>query len=215
MTGNARASVELMKVHEFRGISSDHIRRAVELLLEGSVEHGFGRSTHYDVVTSDGSHFPPKAVFGLAAKLALGLELRPGQFKGGERTPCFRAIRAAGFLIEPKGSQQPILLNDSDHDWTEGHRMRVAHLRLERSRTAVRKKRRAFREENGHLQCEQCGMVPSKVYGEENGDACIEVHHVVPLSSLGRRRKTRLKDLICVCANCPIESSTTGSAAGA
>lgn len=45
-------------------------------------------------------------------------------------------------------------------------------------------------------------MKPDDVYGPEVGEACIEVHHRLPLESTPGARETRLEDLMCVCANC-------------
>lgn len=202
MSRRRPGSAMLMRAEEFREITDEHVRRAVQLLLEGTVERRFGRHTRYDVLTDDGARLPPKEVFGLAAKLALGRELVPDNFRGGERTTCFRVIRAAGFRIEPKDGPPSVQLNDDDREWAEGEPRRVTHLGFERSRTAARLKRAAFREEHGLLRCENCGMIPTKVYDESSGDACIEVHHIVPLYELGRKRRTRLEDLVCVCANC-------------
>lgn len=76
------------------------------------------------------------------------------------------------------------------------------HIGFQRNGTAVRQNRAAFRKEHGVLRCENCGMVPTEVYDKRSGEACIEVHHIVPLSELGRKRRTRHENLVCVCANC-------------
>ena len=138
---------------------------------------------------------------GAAARLGLGLDIGPSHFRGGEGTPCFRAIRAAGLRIEPKkvGTRVPTYPGD---EWFEGHPKRALHLRYERNRKAVREKKDALRKERGRLECEECGFVPGDRYEGETGDACIEVHHKTPLASLGKRLKKQPEDLICVCANC-------------
>ena len=45
-------------------------------------------------------------------------------------------------------------------------------------------------------------MRPHVVYGVDRGDACIEVHHTVPIGAEPGFRKTKLEDLECLCANC-------------
>lgn len=50
----------------------------------------------------DGTRLAPKAVFGMAAKRALRRDVRPGDFRGGDKTACFRAIEAAQFTIKRK-----------------------------------------------------------------------------------------------------------------
>ena len=186
-----------------RRISPRHLHRAVHRLLEGDLDHPFGRSTGYDLVTPDGRRVPPKAAFGLAIEEALGISVRPNDFYGGEHTPCFAAIRKAGYRIARKGDDCPVPPQDPEESaWIEGDRRRVSHLTIERSASAVRNKKRALRHEHGQLICEQCGFVPANNYGLDVADACIEVHHTMPLADLDSCVSTRLRDLICVCANC-------------
>lgn len=87
---------------DFERVKRNHIRDAIRALKAGLENHPFAESTHYDVLLDSGRRLAPKAVFGVAARRALGLDLRPKHFRGGERTPCFRAIRAAGYKIVPK-----------------------------------------------------------------------------------------------------------------
>ena len=190
-----------LKGEDFERVKAEHIREAVQEILDGVVDHPFAESTDYDVVLEDGTRLAPKAVFGVAASRALGIAVRPRDFRGGEGTPCFRTIRAANLWIMPKLSVDVMPPNPTD-EWIEGDRKRQIHLLYERSKTAVRAKKRAFKEEHGLLKCEMCELVPVKRYGDESGDACIEVHHKIPLASLGMRRATKMEDLMCVCASC-------------
>lgn len=52
----------------------------------------------------------------------------------------------------------------------------------------------------GRLICEEYEFDPVEYYRKQSGNACIETHHTVQLA-VGRR-KTSIKDLKCVCANC-------------
>ncbi|MDE2718827.1 MAG: HNH endonuclease [Chloroflexota bacterium] len=159
-------------------------------------------STDYDVLLADGRRLAPKALFGVAASRALNLDVRPAHFKGGEGTPCFRAIRAAEFRIVPKAADGNVPVPPDERNWIEGEPMRGWHLRYERNPRAAKEKKRSFREaHSGRLECEQCGLAPSDSAVEVWGEACIEVHHTVPLAELGRR-ETSIDDLMCVCANC-------------
>ena len=83
-------------------IKQSDFRKAAQLLVEGKVEHRFADSTHYDVLLSNGRRLPPKALLGVAASRALNIEALPAHFRGGEGTPCFRILRAAGFRIVRK-----------------------------------------------------------------------------------------------------------------
>lgn len=196
---------ERLPAAAFDQVSADHIWRAVERLAAGEANHSFGESTDYDVVADNGERIPPKAVFGLAASAALGFDVRPRHFRGGVGTRCFRAISDAGYRIVPKGERvqpdrQPP--DPEERSWIEGNRNLVPHLRRERGAGVSRAKKRAFKREHGRLYCENCNLDPEEVYGPGRGEACIEVHHIVPLGADEGLRTTRLEDLVCVCANC-------------
>ena len=187
---------------DFDRVESKCIREAVQALGNGSEKHPFAESTDYDVLLEDGTRLASKAVFGVAARRALGLDVQPKHFQGGEGTPCFRIIRAAGFPIVPKGGDGDVPPDPDQSKWIEGDARRETHIRYERDQNAVRKKKQAFRDKHeGRLGCEKCGCFPVEYYGKKSGEACIEVHHKVPLSVLGTRQTT-LDDLMCVCANC-------------
>lgn len=190
-----------LKREDFERVKAEHIRDAVRAILGDLEDHPFAVSTNYDVVLKDGTRLAPKAVFGVAARRALGMDVQPRDFRGGEGTPCFKAIRAADLRIMAKQAEDGLPPNPSD-DWIEGDRQRRTHLLYERNRAAVHAKKKTFKEEYGKLKCEVCELVPVEQYGDENGDACIEVHHKIPLSRLGMRRVTRIEDLMCVCASC-------------
>jgi hypothetical protein len=185
-------------------VGAEHLLAAARSLADGAPAHPFGPSTDFDVIF-EGLRLPPKAVFGLAATAALGFPVRPANFRGGEDTPCFRALRAHGYRIVRKGAEQ--LESDSaaeeDRVWTEGDVRLVAHLRRERGTGLASAKREAFRAEHGRLFCERCRMDPVVVFGSVAGEACIEVHHrAAPVSQMDPGHRTRLEDLDCLCANC-------------
>ena len=93
---------------------------------------------------------------------------------------------------------------DEEMEATEGatktvlrtHRKREAKLRVEKLRQAM--------ANGAHLICEVpgCGFDFEARYGNL-GFGYAEVHHMVPLASrTAKGRKTRLSDLVIVCANC-------------
>lgn len=71
------------------------------------------------------------------------------------------------------------------------------HLVRERSPELAKacKRRDGFR-------CQVCNMTFVEVYGEELGAEFAEAHHLRPLSRKRANEKTRLEDLVTVCANC-------------
>ena len=60
----------------------------------------------------------------------------------------------------------------------------------------------AARQEHGKLYCEKCKFVPAEKYGDEIGEACIEVHHKKLIMQMLPGETTTLEDLECLCANC-------------
>lgn len=188
----------------FDPVSGMHLRRAAERLVAGFNGHGFGPSTEYDLLF-EGHRLPPKAVFGIAATEALGFAVRPENFTAGDGEPCFRILRAHGYPIVPKGDPveaDPVIADDEERAWSEGGAKLVTHLRRERATGLAAEKRHHFREQHGRLFCERCKMDPVETYGDV-GEACIEVHHrETHLADMQEGHRTRLEDLMCLCANC-------------
>jgi len=83
---------------------------------------------------------------------------------------------------------------------TEGHKRLVSHMRIERDRSLVERKKRAVLEARGSLACEVCKFDFS-VYRNLGEEFC-EVHHLLPLSRANAEVRTSLSDLAVVCANC-------------
>ncbi|MDQ0429424.1 5-methylcytosine-specific restriction protein A [Planomicrobium stackebrandtii] len=82
----------------------------------------------------------------------------------------------------------------------EGKILYRLHRHRERNIKAVKeKKRQAIKENN--LVCEICTFDFYKTYGEL-GEGYIECHHTVPISEYEDSTKTRMIDLVLVCANC-------------
>jgi hypothetical protein len=187
-------------------VTAEHVWRALERFEADPSRHRFGPSTDYDLLDDDGVRFPPKAVFGLAASEALGLEVGPEHFSGGLTTPCFRVLEAAGFAIVPKGAAAPlddVAVSPDDRDWAEGRPRLVRHLKRERATGLAKAKKEAFRREHGRLFCERCKMDPVVAFGGEHGEASIEVHHrETQVQDMGEAHRTRLEELECLCANC-------------
>jgi hypothetical protein len=200
-------SRERLPTSELGKVGEDHIWRAVQKLLGGYSDHGFSLSTDYDLITDDGERLDPKAVFGVAASEALGFKVLPRHFTGGVGTLCFRTLSGAGYSIVEKGSvpkaSEPIPPTASDLEWAEGKAKVVTHLKKERGRGLSKAKKADFIIEHGRLFCERCEMDPVSVYGEDYGEACIEVHHhEVGVEDMPEGHRTKLSDLKCLCANC-------------
>ena len=186
-------------------VTEDHVYFAVEQLSAGAINHASSHSGDFDVVADNGTRLAPKAVYGVAVSEALGLDIGPTHFNDGQGTRCFRAISDAGYVIVPKGAIIPrsgVSTDPVRRSAIEGHLRLVTHVRRERHSGLARDKKRTFRNEHGSLFCERCEMRPDVVYGAGRGDACIEVHHTVPIGAETGFRETKLEDLECLCANC-------------
>lgn len=82
----------------------------------------------------------------------------------------------------------------------EGKILYRLHRHRERNTKVVKEKKRQAIKSN-KLVCEICAFNFYKTYGEI-GKGYIECHHIVPISEYGDSTKTRMTDLILVCANC-------------
>jgi 5-methylcytosine-specific restriction protein A len=195
-------------------VGEQHIYNAVQLLLSGNAKHPFSDSEKFDVLLEDGTRLPPKAVFGIAAKEALGIDIAPRNIRGEVGSVTFRIIEACGYTIVPKSGSEPAtktpkpaasapaIISDEDREFAEGKVTRIEHLKRERHQGASKAKKAAFRGKHGILFCERCKMKPIEVYGSEVGEACIEVHHTKPIADMKEGDKTKLDDLQCLCASC-------------
>lgn len=149
-------------------------------------------------------------MFGLALSHALGREILPKHFSGGEDSACFRLLREAGYRIVPKSERLPVEVEaDLDGDETppevypEGAKVLKQHVGRERKPGATRAKKTDFIRKHGRLFCEMCQVDPVEIFGSEHGEACIEVHHArVQVGHMPTDHLTRLEDLQCLCANC-------------
>jgi hypothetical protein len=199
-------SEERLPVSELEKVTPEHLLIAVQRLLAGYTDHGFGESTDYDVLLEDGSRLPPKAVFGLAASEALGYRVMPRHFVGGLDSPCFRILERAGYQIVPKGKRIAVQPEPDrpDPEWLEGTPKLRQHFRRERVPSLREAKKAEFRRRHdGRLFCERCGDNPVEKYKTVDAEACIEVHHArVQVSKMEEGHRTRLEDLQCLCANC-------------
>jgi 5-methylcytosine-specific restriction enzyme A len=82
--------------------------------------------------------------------------------------------------------------------FAEGKVVTETHLRRERA-PGIRKRLLKQRQASGGLRCDVCSCVPT---GDNPSlrEAIFEVHHILPLAA-GERR-TQLKDMALLCANC-------------
>jgi hypothetical protein len=92
-------------------------------------------------------------------------------------------------------------LDDIDAPALEGRPQLVEHLRHERNRAVVQKKKNFVLRKTGALKCEVCGFDFRSRYGLVGREFC-EVHHNNPLAATESEVETHLDDLAIVCSNC-------------
>ena len=97
------------------GITREHVLRAIAE-LDAGVEHPFGPPTKYELVEGDSRH-PPKAVVGVAARLATGATLGPDDFSSGwgPGEAC-DYLSKLGFTVEDLVSPEPATRGWSDRE---------------------------------------------------------------------------------------------------
>lgn len=83
----------------------------------------------------------------------------------------------------------------------EGKKRWYKHLRRERNRSLVERKKKSVKAKTGELRCEACRFDFGSVFGPDLEDFC-EVHHRNPLADDDDERDTPLVDLAILCANC-------------
>lgn len=87
----------------------------------------------------------------------------------------------------------------ADDIFAEGKVVTETHVRRERD-PKLRKRLLEQRRKSGELTCDICSCAPSD-HPPHLGEAVFEAHHVIPLA-FGQERKTQLKDMSLLCANC-------------
>ena len=93
------------------------------------------------------------------------------------------------------------IANKNEYSASEGSILLRIHKQRERNSAIVKKKKKEFSQKHGKLFCEVCYFNYYNVYGDLGKDF-IECHHTVQISDMKPNHKTRLDDLVLLCANC-------------
>lgn len=83
----------------------------------------------------------------------------------------------------------------------EGKVLTRLHRFRERNRSLVKAKKQEVLKKHGRLRCEACSFDFAEAYGPA-GEGVIDVHHTRPVHTLKPGEKTKLSELVLLCANC-------------
>ena len=111
-----------------------------------------------------------------------------GEVSAAHRRAETKILTSPDFLL---GGTEPFL------DAAEGEAILRIHLVRERSKSLVE----AFKASLSRPACMACGFDFFEVYGEL-GAGYIEAHHTLPVRDLKSYARTKLSDLVPLCANC-------------
>lgn len=104
-------------------------------------------------------------------------------------------------ILESSGDAFSYFPTLEEQEFPEGRIKYVTHQRLERNKKLIDLAKQKFIEKNGSLHCEVCGFNFETKYGEI-GEDYIEAHHSLPISEMKENHKTKVEELVMVCANC-------------
>ena len=128
-----------------------------------------------------------------AAPISIGKQISVSK-PGISGLPCY--VRGADSA--PDVGDDPAAVEASA---AEGRELLRLHRLRERNRGLVARKKRRVLADTGRLACEACSFDFSAVYGPL-GKGFAECHHTLPLGRAAGERRTMLRDLAVVCANC-------------
>lgn len=96
-----------------------------------------------------------------------------------------------------------IELGDEDEKFAEGSWKRSWHLKRERNRKLVEKKKEEFIAKHGRLHCEVCNDDLVDKYGATVAEACFDAHHeAIAVKEMVEGHESTVDDLKILCANC-------------
>jgi len=185
-----------------RSITRRDIRKATREIDRSGVP--VRRTSYQYDLQIGGRRYPPKLVISIAAKRSLGKEFSPKRFNAVEAK---NFLIRRGFLIIKKTKAgdrfigKKVQKEDAKATFAEGKARYKMHRTRERDPRVAEKAKNLRLQEQGELRCEICDFCFADTYGPR-GFGYIEAHHTLPVSKLGEKAKTALRDIALVCANC-------------
>jgi hypothetical protein len=204
-------------IEDYEG-SAKHTKRVswlvnalpIDAVTKAASELGRGKafdyddSTTYDVVLGEGRVLAPKAVIGYAALLHYGAPLLSVDFVGGEGTPGFERIRAAGFQIGMKAQPdseefRKVVTRAKTNKFTAPPAGRKNPPKTTTTTTTFSRLPEvvAYVEQRSNGICERCKL-PAP-FQRPAGEPYLEVHHIDPLAEGGA---DSVENAAGLCPNC-------------
>lgn len=106
---------------------------------------------------------------------------------------------ASATALEEAETKPPV--EEEEIYGVEGRILTRIHVYKERDRGFVTRTKNYYRNINGRLTCECCGLDPLNIYGPR-GERCLEAHHRIPIEELQPDSVIRVADMAIVCATC-------------
>ncbi|MES3008846.1 MAG: HNH endonuclease [Pseudomonadota bacterium] len=159
--------------------------------------YGFGKARTF-FLRHEGKTYDSKAILGVAFKHQFGKALTATDFSGGQKTVVLKLAELGFHVVALELNERTAAFAEEvpDSIW-EGARRTITVNAFERSPYA----RAACIDKHGS-SCAICQFNFAKEFGPEL-QGFIHVHHVVPLSKIGKRYKVDPEmDLLPVCPNC-------------
>lgn len=87
------------------------------------------------------------------------------------------------------------------NEFPEGKIVERKHKSRERNKKLIEEVKTIYKNKFGELICQVCDFNFEKKYGEIGQDF-IECHHTIAVSEMNENHKTRIEDIVILCANC-------------
>ncbi|MFW2567865.1 HNH endonuclease [Aliarcobacter butzleri] len=183
------------------GITKEMILKASKLYDDKSLLHRFHDSRDFDVIIN-GKTYPPKAIIGIASKFITRI-LHPSEFSAGHDKKCFKVLVDLGFKIEEKHkleNEKRIKSLSSEELEKRIKQSQKESPEYTYSKTTIYQRspyivEYVLRRANGI--CELCEQ--KAPFCKPNGEAYLEVHHIIQLAKGG---PDTISNTVALCPNC-------------
>ena len=115
--------------------------------------------------------------------------------------PTLQGVLTSDELANRQNRNISQFSDEDEDDFPEGKIFYRKHRFRERNATLIKNAKSAFLKKHGKLFCECCKFDFEDIYGPI-GTSYIEAHHIIPVSDLKHRGKTKIEEIALLCSNC-------------